>query len=213
MLGRQAVKISGQRQHQRDFHDFGRLQLNNAKVDPALRAQAGGAVQIDGNDQQQRGAIDPVGAAKPVTHIDQPRRDHRHQGDREARHLARRPGLQIAVRGRIQHGDADARDRGDQQHQSPLDCADLIREGEFGSADVRGKARHPLQPRGTIAANDGAGAGISGGIASDTKSDCGMRRAGSRRCTSISTSRQIGAATADPPPPVSPPCSMTTAQT
>ena len=41
----------------------------------------------------------------------------------------------------------------------------------------------------------------------------GTRRAGSRRCTSRSTSRQIGAATAEPPPPVVPPCSTTVAQT
>ena len=41
----------------------------------------------------------------------------------------------------------------------------------------------------------------------------GIPRAGSQRCASSSTSRQIGAATAEPPAASAPPCSPTTAQT
>src|SRR6266571_8273292 len=55
--------------------------------------------------------------------------------------------------------------------------------------------------RGVIAASDGTDAGGSGEWPSDTEAGSGTRRAGSRRCASTRTSRQIGAAAADPPPP------------
>ena len=42
-LGRQAVKIARQCQHQRDLHDFRGLQLHEAEIDPTLRPHAGGA--------------------------------------------------------------------------------------------------------------------------------------------------------------------------
>ena len=87
-------------------------------------------------------AVEPVGAAEPVADIDQRRRDHRDEGDREPRHLLRRPGLQVAVRRRIQHREADAGDHADQQDQAPLDAAHLVGEAELAAADIGREARH-----------------------------------------------------------------------
>ena len=53
-----AVEITGQRERERDLHDLGRLQLDEAEVDPALRAQAGRAMQLDRNQQDERDAIE-----------------------------------------------------------------------------------------------------------------------------------------------------------
>ena len=57
-----------------------------------------------------------------------------------------------------------------------------------------------------------AGCGGAGDAISAT-AGCGIRRAGSRFWVSSRMSRQIGAATAEPPPALSPPCSTTQVHT
>ena len=54
ILAGQAMKIARQRQHQRDVHQLGGLQLDDPEIDPALRPHADEAAQIDRDDQQQR---------------------------------------------------------------------------------------------------------------------------------------------------------------
>src|SRR5438270_3619280 len=137
------------------------------------------------------------------------RTDHRDERDRKADHLGRRPGLHIAVGSRIQHRDTARRGDQHQQDQPPADAAQLVDEAEF-VRELRGQTCHgsaPLSPRLVLTRGFPAVSSIA------TPFSPGTRRAGSRRCTSSKTSRQIGAATAEPPPPLVPPCSTTVAQT
>ena len=126
------------------------------------------------------------------------RADHRDERDAKANHLGRGPGLHIAVGGRVQLGDTASRGDEDQQHQPPADAAQLVEKAE-------------LVPE--IGGQTGHGSAAAARFAWATASAPGTRRAGSRRCTSSKTSRQIGAATAEPPPPLVPPCSTTVAHT
>ena len=58
----EAVEIAREGQHQRDLHQLGRLQLDDAEIDPALRAHADNAAHIDRDDQRQR---DPRRSNRP----------------------------------------------------------------------------------------------------------------------------------------------------
>ena len=172
------VEIARQRQHQRDVHQLGRLQLDDPEIDPALRPHADKAPKIDRDHQCQHDGINPIGSAEPVPDIDQRRGDHQDQGDREAHRLLGGPGLHIAVGRRIQHRDAEAGDCADQQHQPPADAADLLPKasarGRPRSAERLGHSSAARCRRATV------GEGHSGARSCATVSVAGTRRAGSR---------------------------------
>ncbi len=130
ILDRQPVKIARQRQDQRDLHQLRRLQLDEAEIDPALCPHADRAAHLDGDEQGEGDGEDDVGAAQPEADIDQGDTDHQADGNGKAHHLARRPGLHIAIGRRIEHGEAEAGDRREQQQQPPIEAPQLLREGQ-----------------------------------------------------------------------------------
>ena len=130
------MEIPRQRQHQRDLHHFGGLQLKRADRDPALRPHADNAAQIDRDNQQQRRRINPICGAKPVRHVDKRDREHGDQHDPEADHLPRRPGLKLAIRSRIQHREPDRGDQPEQQQQPPLNAAKFVGKRQFATPDA-----------------------------------------------------------------------------
>ncbi len=188
------VEIARQRQHQRDLHDLGGLDLDETEIDPALRAHADLALDLDEDQQEKAEQIEKIGVAQPELEVED--RDHQHQQQPggEARHLARHPGIDIAVGRGIEHREADAGDHRQEQDEPPAYAAQLLAEGlvlrATGGADGLAGEHEPVGHPTSLCAR----------VAS------GRRRTGSRSCASSRTSRAIGPATAEPPPP----CSITT---
>ena len=145
-------------------------------------------------------AVGPISRPEPKTDPEQRRAHHRDQRDRKTRHLGRSPRLHIAVGGRVQHREAEAAvsqisSISTQLMRPSFSVKVSSRPTEVGGQTGHGSrrpARVQLRYRAFVRRT---------------------RRAGSRRCASSKTSRQIGAATAEPPPPLAPPCSTTVAQT
>ncbi len=187
-LPRRAVEPRRQRQHQRDLHQFRRLDLQAAQVDPALRALAGMAVAHHQHQQHQRDQITRPGQPRDEADIDQRDADHQHQAGGEAQHMARGVRLRRTARGAEQRDVADAGQRAEQRHIQPVHLPDL------GAEIERGLAPQPPFPHFVASRWATCAPGSS------------SRPPGSRCSTSIMMSRAIGAAAAAPALP----CSTTT---
>ena len=89
--------------------------------------------------------------------VDERGAEQRHQGDRKAHRLGRRPGLHVTVGGGVQHDDPEARDGADQQQQAPADRAELFRQVRPPGSQIGGEPRHfqpPACSRGRSALRD-----------------------------------------------------------
>ena len=98
VLHAEAVQIARERQHQRDLHQLGRLELERAELDPALRAERrhGPPTVIDDQQQEQRYGIGRIGERSSRQRISTSATPTRmHEADREALHLRRRPGMKL----------------------------------------------------------------------------------------------------------------------
>ena len=83
ILHRGTVEIAREREHQRDLHHLGRLDLQRAERDPALRAQTHMAHGFHRDQKQQCDGIGRIGKTHPDTDIDKRDHDQDHQkGDR-----------------------------------------------------------------------------------------------------------------------------------
>ena len=91
LLQARRVEIPRQRQYQRDLRQLRRLQIEHAEVDPALRAHADRALQLDRHQQRDADEIHRVGEPQPHPHIDQ-RGDEQHR-QAEAEPPLRTPAL------------------------------------------------------------------------------------------------------------------------
>ena len=182
-------KIARQRQHHRDLHELRGLQLDDADVDPALRALARRAEQLHADQQGEGDAVDRVRRTQPEADVDDRHREHHDQTGAEPDHLARRPRLGRAARSGNQHPDADRADGADENDQEPVEP-----EQPLGDANALLAADLQLCHQ---AVSFCRGTGVSERARAD----------GSRRWTSRRISRAIGAATEPPLPP----CSTTTA--
>jgi hypothetical protein len=92
-VGRQPCVIGRQRHHQRHFHRLGGLELDDAEVDPALRAHAGDADELHRHQQRHDEQIGRGRHQPPEPDVDQRHGRHAGETERETRHLARRPGV------------------------------------------------------------------------------------------------------------------------
>ncbi len=133
-----------QRQHQRNLHQFGRLQVQRAYRNPALRTKPDMAHHIDRDQKQQGNGVGRIGQAHPHANIDHRRGHQHHQAQGEMPDLPKRPGLETRPRHGIEHGDAGDSDHADQQHQAPIYFRQLLgqRQGTLGGG-IGTKRHHP----------------------------------------------------------------------
>ena len=143
---RQPVVIGRQHHHQRDLHQFGRLQPQRTEVDPALRAHADGAHHLDQNEKPECPKI-----GKPRHRPPEPDRHHgddhhRHHTHHKPLHLRFGPAPGLASGDRGQHQKADAGHSGQQQHQRPVHIKNLADPGRdrVNLVDQIGHARLAL---------------------------------------------------------------------
>ena len=213
ILGVEAVEIARQRQHQRDLHQLGRLQLDERRdrssAAPPCRSRRANRPHDQRQRQRRRSStaarnqwrmsisaaaiIGTKAIAKRAICFDA-------QGCKlplAAEYSIAKPMPAIALISRTR------------PQLMPRSLSAKVSSWRPISGD---EARCIAEPSRAASAAAGTGGGV-GTATCATESGCGTRRAGSRFCASSSTSRQIGAATAEPPPPLSPPCSTTTAQT
>ena len=148
----QAMKVPGKRQHQRNLHQLGGLQLERAEVDPPLRAHSDLAHHLDAEQQQEHAGVYQIGAAHPEPYVDHGDRQHDHEADTEPDRLPIGPGRYAAVGRRIQHGEANRCDRDDQQDHQPVHRGQFLAEGHLWR--VEGFESGPDGHRPTPAAAD-----------------------------------------------------------
>ena len=114
------MEIPCQGQNQRDFHQFGWLQLEKAKVDPALCTHADIAFDFDPDKEHKGNEIGQIGQLEPDADIGYRDDDHQGRTNAKAHHLTFCPWLKRSVCCRIQHGKPDPRKRRDQGNQCPV---------------------------------------------------------------------------------------------
>ena len=195
LLLAEAVVVARQHQDHRHLGDLRGLDLHRPEHQPALRAHAGLADHVDGDQQQQRDDVDRPGERQPDPGVHQRHHQHQAEGHAVAHGMARRPGIEAAARRRIERHHADAGDRRQHQRQAPVDAPDLLAEAD-GSRRVEADDGRCRQAHRRASHRDAILRKRS------------VRREGSRFMVSTSTSRPIGPAVAPPAMP----CSMMTAQ-
>jgi hypothetical protein len=135
ILGREAVEVAGERQHERDLHHLRRLQVDDAEIDPALRAHADRAHEVDDHQQRERDDIERIGPAQPQPDIGDGGHEHDAERHAETRRLPDRPRFGGTAGGGVQHDDADAGDSADRQDEEPADLQHLFLQREFATAE------------------------------------------------------------------------------
>ena len=165
----QAVEIARERQHQRDLHELRRLELDDAEIDPALRAHADRAAHLD-RDQQQQRARRRSSRPSAARSGDRPAPTPSMITTRDARSGSTcllGPGLPAAVGGGIEHGEADrTRSQIRSSEQAPIEAQQLLaRRSARGGRSREVECATPAQPcarvaggaEGLIAARDAPG--------------------------------------------------------
>ena len=144
------VVVGRQHHHERDLHHLRRLELDRPEVDPALRAHADEAHDVDGDEQQQRDQVGHRRHQPPEADVDHGDRHHADEPDAEADHLRLGPGLERAAGHREEHQEAGAGHGGQQQDQRPVEREEL-RRARAGRRCVRwrrgGSCPVPRRPR------------------------------------------------------------------
>ena len=157
LLAAEAMVVARQHQDHRHLGDLRGLDLHRPDHQPALRAHAGLADDVDGDQQQQRDDVDRPGERQPDLGVHQRHHQHDAEGHAVAHGMARRPGIEAAAGRRVERHHADAGDRRQHQRQAPVDAPDLLGEADrrrgVQSDDGRtGQAhRPPLLVAGLIA--------------------------------------------------------------
>ncbi len=95
------MEVAGQRQHHADLHHLRGLQQKELEVDPAPRAHAHGAGNLDADQQGQRNAVDDIGVLQPDPQVRDRDEDQRRHADGEADRLALGPRIHAAAGGRV----------------------------------------------------------------------------------------------------------------
>ena len=146
------MEIARERQHQRDLHHLRGLQLEQAEVDPALRAHADDADDVDRDQAGERGAVDHVGPAEPDPDVGQRDRQHQDQADRRSHAVAPRPGSVRPAGGRVQHAVAGQADQDHDRDERPVQKPELLEQRQLERFEAerergRGHAGSPLGSR------------------------------------------------------------------
>ena len=90
--------VGGEHHHQRDLHHLRGLELHRAEVDPALRAHADDAHDVDGDEQHQRDHVGERRHRPPEADVDHARCDHRARCRRRSAASAARPRARASRR-------------------------------------------------------------------------------------------------------------------
>ena len=150
LLRREPVVVGGERHHQGDLHHLGGLDLDRAEVDPALRAHADHAHHVDGDEEEERDGVGEGRHQPPEADVDHADDDHAGDADREADHLGLRPRLEGAVGDRVEHEEAGAGDRGEEDDERPVDREELrhaARDAAAGRGLEDAHRAAPLRPK------------------------------------------------------------------
>ena len=124
------VEPSSQRHHQGDLHQLGRLQLQAANIDPALRPLADMADLQHQHQQGERHAIKRPGQPRENADIHQRQAQHHHQAETKPYRLAGRIGFRRAPSRGIQRRIAHSCQGTEQQDVEPGNLEQLGRQAE-----------------------------------------------------------------------------------
>ena len=144
VLGRVAMVPAGQRQNETQLHELGRLDTNEAEVQPIL-GPAGCIAQRGELDQQHHDdqhAIQGVGRAEPPFRVHQGQSQHHREQGAKPDQVLGRPGVPVPARDRIQHGCSDPGDHAKQGRQSPVDLGQFDRQSLALAGTGQGRGCH-----------------------------------------------------------------------
>ena len=157
---RQAVQIARKREHERNFHQFGRLNLDRPDFEPALCAKPHVTDDLDSDQKKKRNQIGGIGEREPHANIDERHGEQENEADGEPHHLRRRPGIKVPACHRILHGKSDRRDDADQKNQRPVDLKQLLDPaGAAARSNIGGRHQMPVAAASSEAAFTGQLAG------------------------------------------------------
>ncbi len=104
LLDLEPVIVARERQHERDLGELRGLDREEAEIEPALRAHADMAEEIDEHEQEQRDEIGRISERHPNPQIGERHHDEKPQAHGKAGRLRAHPRIDAAVRHRIEHG-------------------------------------------------------------------------------------------------------------
>ena len=134
-----ALIVAGERHRHGELCRLGRLQDDRPDLQPARRAAAHHAEEIDHHEQHDHHGIGRPGKARPDAERQQREADHQHKADAKTRDLVtpevgfvRRRRLRDGVPAdREQHGDAGQTNADDQQDDAPRQARNGAKRAEI----------------------------------------------------------------------------------